>query len=981
MGCCNFAFFKNPFFGFNYTNYMAAKKAKKIAEMAVAPTVEKVRFMPDNSIFIKGARSNNLKNVDLLIPKNRLVVVTGVSGSGKSSITMDTLFAEGQRRYVESLSSYARQFLMRMKKPDVDYIKGICPAIAIEQKVTSGNNRSTVGSMTEVYDFLRLLFARIGKTYSPVSGEIVKRHQVSDVMNFILKQKDGDRMQLYIPLPTRYDDRTLEAELTLLLQKGFTRLWLNGNLGQIEDILRGSEGLKEEDLKRTVDTFKEYDVRILIDRFVVKSGDEENNKRMADSVQTAFYESEGEAIIEILGAETQRFNNRFELDGMIFLDPTPQLFNYNNPFGACPQCEGFGKVMGIDAEKVIPNAALSVFEGTIACWKGEKSSEWLDAFLRAAHHFDFPVHRAYQDLTKKEQKLLWNGNAHFSGINAFFSMLEQQTYKIQNRVMLARYRGRTTCPNCDGGRLRPEATYVKIDGKNISDLVDIPVDEVKIFFDAIQLNINDLQIGKRLLLEIKSRLNFMMDVGLNYLTLSRVSSTLSGGETQRIGLTRTLGSNLTSSMYILDEPSVGLHPRDTERLVTVLKALRDLGNTVVVVEHEEDVIKNADYLIDMGPEAGIHGGHVVFAGEYNKIYSDAEQSLTTKYMNGTMKIAVPPIRRKGVHWIEIKGAKQHNLKNVSVKIPLNTMTVVSGVSGSGKTTLVKQILYPALQRELDPSVSTVPGHFDSLEGDIKKLTAVEMINQAPIGKSSRSNPVTYVKAYDDIREIFSKQQLSKIRGYKPGIFSFNTEGGRCETCKGDGDIVVEMQFLADVHLECDECHGKRFKTETLDVTYKGKNIYEVLQLSVEEALDFFKDEKSIIQKLKPLNDVGLGYVMLGQSSSTLSGGEAQRVKLASFLGKERSKEHIFFVFDEPTTGLHFHDIQKLLTALNGLVEKGHTVLVVEHNMEVIKSGDWVIDLGPEGGKLGGNMVFQGTPEDLVKIKNSYTGQFLREKLG
>jgi excinuclease ABC subunit A len=963
------------------------KKDKKV-EPTQKPTPtqtevgKRTDVVSEKNIYIKGARSNNLKNIDLVIPKNKLVVVTGVSGSGKSTITMDTLFAEGQRRYVESLSSYARQFLMRMKKPDVDYIKGICPAIAIEQKVTTGNNRSTVGSMTETYDFLRLLYARIGKTISPVSGEIVKRHQVSDVIDFILKQKNGDKIQLYIPLPTRYDDRTLEAELNLLMQKGYTRAWKDGKLAQIEDILKNPNelNLDNEALAQKVTEFKEADIRILIDRFVVKNEDEENTKRMGDSVQTAFYESEGEAIIEILQGETKAFNNRFELDGILFLDPTPQLFNYNNPYGACPTCEGFGKVMGIDEDKVIPDKSLSIYEGAVACWKGEKSSEWQDAFLRAAHQFDFPVHRAYQDLTRAQQRLVWTGNKYFSGIDTFFSALEEQTYKIQNRVMLARYRGRTGCPTCDAKRLRPEANYVKIGGRGIAELTDIPIDEVQTFFNTLVLNDNDLQIGKRLLLEIRNRLDFMMNVGLSYLTLSRVSSTLSGGETQRINLTRTLGSNLTSSMYILDEPSVGLHPKDTAKLVTVLKHLRDLGNTVIVVEHEEDVIKNADYLIDMGPEAGVHGGEVVFAGQYKDIYTDAAKSLTTLYMNGTMSIPVPKIRRKATSWIELKGAKQHNLKNVSVKIPLNTMTVVSGVSGSGKTTLVKQILYPALQKELDPSVATTPGIYEALTGDIKRLTGIEMINQSPIGKSSRSNPVTYVKAYDEIRDIFSKQQLSKIRGYKPGIFSFNTEGGRCEACKGEGEQIVEMQFLADVHLECDECHGKRFKTETLDVQYKGKNIYEVLQMSVEEALAFFKDEKGILQKMKPLNDVGLGYVQLGQSSSTLSGGEAQRVKLASFLGKEGTKEHFFFIFDEPTTGLHFHDIQKLLIALNGLVEKGHTVMVVEHNMEVIKSADWVIDLGPDGGKEGGHLVYQGTPEGLANTEGSHTGFYLKEKL-
>jgi excinuclease ABC subunit A len=970
---------------------MATKKIKGAPEVAenlkntegVLSNGKPAFMLPENNnIIIKGARSNNLRNVDLVIPKNKLVVVTGVSGSGKSSITMDTLFAEGQRRYVESLSSYARQFLMRMKKPDVDYIKGICPAIAIEQKTTTGNNRSTVGSMTEVFEFLRLLYARIGQTISPVSGALVKKHQVSDVIDFVLSKNDGDRVQLFIPMPTKYADRTLETELNLLLQKGYTRIWNKGNLFQIDEILRGGNlefGIADERLKEPVTAFRDADLRILIDRFVVKKEDEENTKRMSDSVQTAFYESEGEAIVEILGGETRGFNNRFELDDIIFIEPTPQLFNYNNSFGACPTCEGYGKTMGIDADKVIPDTSKSVFEGAIACWKGEKSSEWLDAFLSAAHKFDFPVHRPYKDLSKAEVRILWNGNQYFHGINKFFSLLEEQTYKIQNRVMLARYRGRTTCPTCDGKRLRQEALYVKIAGHDIADLIEMPIDELQVFFNQLELTENDRQIGRRLLLEVNNRLGFMMNVGLGYLTLSRVSSTLSGGETQRINLTRTLGSNLTSSMYILDEPSVGLHPRDTARLVTVLKNLRDMGNTVVVVEHEEEIIKNADFLVDMGPEAGINGGHVVFAGNYEDIYTDASESLTTKYMNGTMQIETPSVRRRAVHWLELKGARQHNLKNVSVKIPLNTLTVVSGVSGSGKTTLVKQILFPALQRELDPSVAVAPGQFDALIGDIKKLTAVEMISQSPIGKSSRSNPVTYVKAYDDIRDLFSKQQLAKIRGYKAGQFSFNTDGGRCDTCKGEGEIVVEMQFLADVHLECEECRGRRFKGETLDVLYKGKNIYDVLQMSIDESLEFFKDEKNILQKIRPLSNVGLGYVQLGQSSSTLSGGEAQRVKLASFLTKENNKDHVFFIFDEPTTGLHFHDIRKLLTALNALVEKGHTVLVVEHNMEVIKSADWVIDLGAEGGKLGGHLVYQGTPEGLAKVEESFTGQFLKEK--
>lgn len=932
-----------------------------------------------HAIFIKGARSNNLKNIDLVIPKNQLVVVTGVSGSGKSSITMDTLYAEGQRRYVESLSSYARQFLMRMKKPDVDYIKGICPAIAIEQKVSTSNARSTVGTLTEIYDFLRLLYARIGKTYSPVSGELVKRHQVSDVTDYIHSFPSGTRVQLFIPLPRRYTDRTLQQELSLLLQKGFTRWYGENSLHYIEETLAGKSLAAE--LSKTIGQLGGKDLRILIDRFSVMPDDEENKKRIADSVQTAFYESYGECLIEVEGQPLKAFNNRFEADGIEFLEPGPQLFNFNNPYGACPTCEGFSKVMGIDEDKVIPDKSRSVYEGAVACWKGEKFGQWLDALLDTAHKFDFPVHTPYQDLTREQQRLLWKGNSYFQGIDAFFKELEEKTYKIQNRVMLARYRGKTTCPTCEGGRLRKEATYVKVDGRSITELVEIPLDELAVFFQDLQLNEYDAQVARRLMLEVTNRLRFMLEVGLGYLTLSRLSATLSGGETQRINLTRTLGSNLTSSMYILDEPSIGLHPRDTERLVKVLRSLRDLGNTVIVVEHEEDIIKNADYLIDMGPAAGIHGGEVIFAGPFSDIFTEATESLTTKYMSGRMEIPLPDIRRKGINYLHIKGAKENNLRNIDVDIPLNTLTVVSGVSGSGKTTLVKQILYPALKKHFGENYAKAPGLFSQLSGDLKRLTQVEMINQSPIGKSSRSNPVTYVKAYDSIRDLLTSQQLSKIRGFKPKHFSFNVDGGRCDTCKGEGEIVIEMQFLADVHLQCETCRGQRFKQEVLDVTYKGKNVHEILELSVEEALDFFAEEADIIQKLRPLSDVGLGYVKLGQASSTLSGGEAQRVKLASFLGKERSDEHILFIFDEPTTGLHFHDIRKLLDALNALVEKGHSVLVVEHNMEVIKSADWVIDLGPEGGIAGGNLVYQGPPEGLTGISGSYTGQFLSEKLG
>lgn len=943
------------------------------SELLEATRIEQQKLRSE--IFIKGAKGNNLKNVDLAIPKNQLVVVTGVSGSGKSSITMDTLYAEGQRRYVESLSSYARQFLMRMKKPEVDYIKGICPAIAIEQKVSTRNARSTVGSLTEIYDFLRLLYARIGKTYSPISGQIVKRHEVADVVDYIQSFDDGTRAQLFIPLSQAYPDRPLEQELNLLLQKGYTRIIVKDEQHDIQDVLETTI----LDLQKPLAEYKTENVLILLDRFVVKAADEENVKRIADSVQTAFYESGGECIIDIVGQEKKGFNNRFELDGITFLDPTPQLFNYNNPYGACPKCEGYGKIMGIDEQKVIPNPSLSVYEGAIAAWKGEKHGRWLERFVNVAHKFDFPVHTPYQDLTRAQQRLLWKGNRYFNGINDFFSEIEEKTYKIQNRVMLSRYRGRTTCTTCDGGRLRPEATHVKIVNTALPDLVELPIEELLSFFENIELSDYDEKIARRLKLEITNRLHFMMDVGLNYLTLNRLSATLSGGETQRINLTRTLGSNLTSSMYILDEPSVGLHPRDTNRLVTVLKNLRDLGNTVIVVEHEEDIIKNADYLIDIGPAAGIHGGEVVFAGPYENIYEEATESLTTKYMNGTMEIPVPLSRRKFSNAIYLKGAGQHNLRNIDVKIPLNTLTVVTGVSGSGKTTLVKQILYPALKKHLGESYSKAPGFHKSLEGDLSEITQIEMVSQNPIGKSSRSNPVTYVKAYDAIRKMMSKQQLSKIRGFEPKHFSFNVDGGRCDTCKGEGEQVVEMQFLADVRLVCEECNGHRFKREVLDVKYKGKNIYDILAMSVEEALDFFTI-KDIVKKIKPLHDVGLGYVQLGQSSSTLSGGEAQRVKLASFLTKERTTEKILFIFDEPTTGLHFHDIQKLLDALNALVEKGHTVLVVEHNMEVIKSADWVIDLGPGGGKEGGHLVFQGTPEDLVKVEGSFTGQYLQEKL-
>ncbi len=925
------------------------------------------------AIFIKGANANNLKNIDIAIPKNQLVVVTGVSGSGKSSLTMDTLFAEGQRRYVESLSSYARQFLMRMKKPEVDYIRGICPAIAIEQKTSTTNARSTVGTLTEIYDYLRLLYARVGRTYSPISGQEVKRHNVTDVVDYILGHEEGSRVYLYAPVSRAYGDRTLRRELELLQQKGYTRVLVDDEPRQIEDVLESHR----KSLDKVLNALEtEEEMMVLVDRFAVKSEDEENNKRIADSVQTAFSEGDGEVIVSLESGAWEAFNNRFELDGMTFLEPSPALFNFNNPYGACPTCEGFSRTMGIDEDKVVPNPSLSVYDGAVAPWSGSSYGQWQTDFLRAANRFQFPVHTPYGDLTPEQRGELWDGNRHVSGIHAFFDELQKKLYKIQNRVMLARYRGRTICPTCHGGRLRKEANYVKIADAAITELVDLPIDLLQQHFIHLRLNEHDATIARRILIEINNRLQSMMDLGLGYLTVNRLSSTLSGGESQRINLTRTLGSNLTASLYILDEPSVGLHPRDTERLVAVLRRLRDLGNTVLVVEHEAGIISAADYLIDIGPKAGVHGGEVIFAGPYEAIYDEATESLTTKYMNGTLRIEPPAQLRRLTNWIKLEGARMHNLKKVDVQIPLNAITVVSGVSGSGKTSLIKGILYPALRRELGEGTSQAPGPFTQLGGDLKVLTQVEMVNQSPIGKSSRSNPVTYVGAYDAIRNLMVKQQLSKIRGYKPSFFSFNVDGGRCPTCKGEGEQVVEMQFLADVRLVCEECNGARFKREILDVQYNGKNIAEILDLSINEAIDFFSEESDIIKKLQPLQDVGLGYVTLGQSSSTLSGGEAQRVKLASFLTKEKKGEHILFIFDEPTTGLHFDDVRVLLTAFNALVENGHTVLIVEHNIDVIKSADYVIDLGPEGGRDGGHLIFQGRPQELKGVEGSYTGKYL-----
>ncbi len=920
---------------------------------------------PRKFIIIKGAKTHNLKDVDVAIPRNKLVVVTGVSGSGKSSLTIDTLYAEGQRRYVESLSSYARQFLNRMQKPDVEYIKGICPAIAIEQKVATRSSRSTVGTLTEVFDYLRLLFARVGKTISPISGNPVKKESVSDVVDYIFDQKEGSKIQILIPLNVN-EERSVQEELLILLQKGYTRIFRKKEVHYIEDF-------DASKIKKAKDLF------VLIDRVVVKSKvTEDLRNRVADSVLTAFNESNGDCIIDIVDGKRKSFSNRFELDGMRFEIPSPQFFNFNNPYGACKRCEGFGSVVDIDEKLVIPDWNKSVFDGAIVPWRGEKMSRWLNAFTSVASKFDFPIHRPIKELTEVQRNLLWTGNDLFNGLNAFFKHLGEQKYKIHYRIMLSRYRGKTVCPDCNGTRLRKDTQYVTINGKSIKDIVLNPISDIIDFFEKPKLNKQEKVIAKRILIEVQSRLKFMMDVGLGYLTLNRLSSTLSGGETQRINLTRSLGSNLTSSMYILDEPSIGLHPRDTQRLISVLQSLRNLGNTVIVVEHEEEIIKAADHIIDIGPFAGRLGGELIFNGDAKTILKD-KNSLTGRYLTGKEKIPVPKHRRKIINTIEIIGAFQHNLKNISTTIPLNAITAVTGVSGSGKSTLIRNILYPALKRQVEDKPLPL-GNFEKLNGDLKTLAQVEFVDQNPLGRSSRSNPVTYVKAYDGIRKLFADHKLSKARKYTPGYFSFNIEGGRCEKCKGDGQIVVEMQFLADVRLICDECNGKRFKSEIMDIKIQNKTIADILDLTVDESLEFFAKNKSILKPLQALADVGLGYIKLGQSSSTLSGGEAQRVKLAFFLSKGSNSGNIFFIFDEPTTGLHFNDINKLMKAMNALVDNGHTVLIIEHNIDVIKCTDWVIDLGPEGGIDGGQLLFQGTPEELVKTKGSYTAKYLKEKL-
>ncbi|WP_202925391.1 excinuclease ABC subunit UvrA [Mucilaginibacter sp. 14171R-50] len=947
---------------------------------------------PQKNIIIKGARVHNLKNMDVAIPKNKLVVITGMSGSGKSSLAFDTLYAEGQRRYVESLSSYARQFLGRMNKPDVDYIKGIAPAIAIEQKVITSNPRSTVGTSTEIYDYLKLLFSRIGKTISPVSGGIVKKDSVTDVINFITTLPDETQVTILCPLHP-HNNRSIKEELAVLMQKGFVRVEYDGQVSRIESLLEDEsidnasidtgKGKKDDAADHTQTTTVDPHVRIVIDR-ITKNEEDETISRLADSIQTAFFEGKGDCFVRYRKPEeeeeTERFFcDRFELDGIRFEEPTPNFFSFNNPYGACKRCEGYGKIIGIDEDLVIPDKSKTVYEGAIAPWRGEKMREWNDVLVKNSLKFDFPIHRQYNQLTEEQQRLLWTGNQYFRGLDAFFKEMEEQTYKIQYRVLLSRYRGKTTCPECKGSRLRKDATYVKIDGKSITDVVLMPLDTALEFFSNLQLNETDLKIGKRLLLEITNRLSFLNDVGLAYLTLNRLSNTLSGGESQRINLATSLGSSLVGSIYVLDEPSIGLHPRDTQRLVTVLKSLRDVGNTVLVVEHEEEIMKAADHIIDIGPEAGTHGGNLIFTGTYDQIIVD-DDSLTGKYLSGREEIAIPKTRRKWSDFIEIKGARENNLKHANAKFPLGVLTVVTGVSGSGKTSLVKRILAPALQKTLGNYSGDQSGAFDSIEGDYNKIEQVELVDQNPIGRSSRSNPVTYVKAWDEIRNLYAALPAAKAAGLKPSAFSFNVEGGRCDVCQGEGEVKIEMQFMADIFLTCEACGSKRFKQHILDVTYQDKNVSEVLEMTIDEALIFFAKDTKILAKIKPLVDVGLGYVQLGQSSNTLSGGEAQRIKLASFLVKGNNTHKTLFIFDEPTTGLHFADIKKLLKSFDALLEHGNTIIVIEHNMDVIKCADWVIDIGPEGGDRGGNVVFEGTPENLIKIEDSYTGQFLKERL-
>ncbi|WP_300027507.1 excinuclease ABC subunit UvrA [uncultured Maribacter sp.] len=924
------------------------------------PTLAEVN--PKENIIIKGAKLHNLKDIDVVIPRNKLVVITGLSGSGKSSLAFDTLYVEGQRRYVESLSSYARQFLGKLDKPKVDYIKGIAPAIAIEQKVNSTNPRSTVGTTTEIYDYIKLLYARIGKTFSPISGKEVKKHTVTDVVDHVKTYQQGTKLLLLAPIEIR-EDRDALKSLELFSKQGYARIKYNDKVLRIDQA--------PEDIGKKFD--------LVIDRIITKD-DEDFYNRLANAIDTAYFEGKGECLIQELdnGKQTA-FSNKFELDGMTFLEPNVHLFSFNNPYGACPKCEGYGDVIGIDEDLVVPNTALSVYENAIFPWKGESMSFYRDQLVNSAYKFDFPIHKPWFELTEEQKQLVWDGNAHFIGLHKFFGMLEEKSYKIQNRVMLSRYRGKTKCNICNGKRLRQETDYVKVGGASISSLVGLSIEKLIIFFKELELNESDATIASRLLIEINTRLGFLDKVGLNYLTINRKSNTLSGGESQRINLATSLGSSLVGSMYILDEPSIGLHPKDTENLIDVLISLRNLGNTVIVVEHDEDIMKAADMVIDIGPEAGTHGGEVVAQGTLKEILKS--KSLTAQYLNGKMEIKIPKERRTSKNHITIKGVREHNLKNINVTFPLDMLTVVTGVSGSGKSTLVKKLLYPIILKETG-GYGEKAGQHTSVEGKFKHIKHVEFVDQNPIGRSSRSNPVTYIKAYDDIRHLYANQKLSKIRNYQAKHFSFNVDGGRCEKCKGEGEITVEMQFMADVHLECETCGGKRFKKEVLEVTFNNANIDDVLNMTIDNAIQFFEtgEQTRIVNKLKPLQDVGLGYVTLGQSSSTLSGGEAQRIKLASFLIKGSTKDKALFIFDEPTTGLHFHDIQKLLKSFNALIKKGHSIVVIEHNIDLIKCADYIIDLGPGGGENGGQLLAEGTPKEVVKSKKSYTASYLKDKL-
>lgn len=922
-------------------------------------------YMED--IVIKGARVNNLKNVDVTIPRGKLVVVTGLSGSGKSSLAFDTLFAEGQRRYVESLSSYARQFLGRMAKPEVDSIKGIAPAVAVGQKVNSTNPRSTVGTSTEIYEYLKLMFARIGRTFSPVSGQEVKRHSVGDVVDFVMADaSEQRRVEIYAPL-AEIEGRPLKDQLQILWQEGFVRVRIGDEVRLIEEILKSDPAWGQQP------------VWLLVDRLKITGPDDEKAGRLSESIQTAFFEGRGSCAVVVDGVESL-FSNRFEADGITFEKPNPNFFSFNNPYGACPRCQGTGKVMGVDEDLVVPNKALTVYEGAVVCWRGEKMNEWLKYLIKIAPQYGFSIHKPYNELDQSEKDFLWHGNGKdWEGIDGFFKWVESQQYKIQYRVIASRYRGRTTCPDCHGRRLRRDAEYVKVCGRSISEVLEMPVKEVQEWVRGLDLSASEREMCKRLLVELENRLEYLMEVGLGYLTLSRASNTLSGGESQRINLATSLGSSLVGSMYVLDEPSIGLHSRDTERLISVLKKLRDLGNTVVVVEHDEEIIRSADYIIDIGPGAGRLGGQVVFAGAPDKLLKSKGSSLTAEYMLGSRRIEIPSSRRIWRDRICIHGAYCNNLKKVDAEIPLGALTVVTGVSGSGKTSLVKGVLYDVLSKRFNDNPDYV-GSCVALDGDLARLSGVELVDQNPIGRSTRSNPATYMKAYDEIRQLYASQPLAKARGYKPGWFSFNVEGGRCEHCQGEGYVTIGMQFMADVHLVCEECHGTRFSVETLEVKYKDKSISDVLDMTVEQAVEFFDGQEAILARLRPLQEVGLGYLKLGQSSTTLSGGEAQRVKLASYLVKGGQEKPILFIFDEPSTGLHLHDIQKLIAAFNTLIDRGHTVVVIEHHLDIVKVADWVIDMGPDGGKAGGTLSFAGTPEDLVDHSQGFTARYLKSKL-